>query len=111
MMYLCGRISKQKNMAKQTFYIIVIVVLVIICTVDFVRINNLQGEVERTREMIQEATDAMDYKLDASIYKKDAQLYLMNLQYNNPQTHKLLADSCRNDCVKYRQKYGKEEKE
>lgn len=48
----------------------------------------LQRELERTREMIQGATNAMNYKLDASIYKKDAQLYLMNQQYNEPQIHK-----------------------
>lgn len=105
-----GKLEK-KDMAKQTIYIIVIAILAVVCVIDFVRISRLQGEVERTREMINEATDAMDYKLDASIYKKDAQLYLMNLKYNDPQTHKLLTDSCRNDCMKYRKKYGKEAEE
>lgn len=98
-------------MVKQTIYIIVIAILAIVCAIDYVRISKLQGKVERTREMIQETTDAMNYKLDASIYKKDAQLYLMNLKYNDPQTHKLLTDSWRNDCMKYRKKYGKEAEE
>lgn len=95
-------------MSKQTIYTVAITLLAIICVVDFIRINTLQRELERTREMVQEATDAIDHKLDASIYKKDAQLYLMNQQYNDPKIHKMLADSCRSDCMKYRTKYGKE---
>jgi len=95
-------------MSKQNFHIVVIALLAILCFVDFIRINTLQRELGRTREMIQDATNAMNYKLDASIYKKDAQLYLMNQQYNEPQIHKMLADSCRSDCMKYRTKYGKE---
>ena len=95
-------------MTKQRIYNIIIVALTCICVFNFVYIIKIQNEVERTKEMINEATDAMDYKLDASIYKKDAQLYLMNQQYNNSKMHKMLADSCRNDCMKYRKKYGKE---
>lgn len=38
----------------------------------------------------------------AQIYKKDAQLYLMNSQWNNPEVHKLLADSCEMDCINYK---------
>jgi predicted Holliday junction resolvase-like endonuclease len=95
-------------MSKQIIYIIVIAVLAIICVIDFVRINALQSEVERTREMINESIDALNYKMDANIYKKDAQLLLMNQNYNNPQIHKILADSCYKDCMKYRIKHGKE---
>lgn len=38
----------------------------------------------------------------AQIYKKDAQLYLMNSQWNNPEIHALLADSCKIDCINYK---------
>lgn len=95
-------------MSKQAIYIILIVALAIVCVIDFIRINTLQDEVERTREMIHENIDALNYKMDANIYKKDAQLLLMNQNYNNPQIHKILADSCYKDCMKYRKKHGKE---
>lgn len=38
----------------------------------------------------------------AQIGKKDAQLYLMNSQWNNPEVHKLLADSCKMDYIKHK---------
>lgn len=95
-------------MSKHIIYIIVIAILAIVCVIDSVRINKLESEVERTREMINESIDMLDYKLDANIYKKDAQLLLMNQNYNNPQIHKILADSCYRDCMKYRKKHGKE---
>jgi len=95
-------------MSKHIIYIIVIAILTIICVIDFVRINELENKVERTREMIDESIDALDYKMDANIYKKDAQLLLMNQNYNNSQIHKILADSCYKDCMKYRRKHGKE---
>ena len=95
-------------MSKQVIYIIVIAALAVVCVIDYFRINTLQSEVERTREMINESMDMLDYKMDAGIYKKDAQLLLMNQNYNNPQIHKMLADSCYKDCMYYRRKYGKE---
>lgn len=95
-------------MSKHIIYIIVIAILAIVCVIDSVRINKLESEVERTREMINESIDMLDYKLDANIYKKDAQLLLMNQNYNNPQIHKILADSCYRDCMKYRKEHGKE---
>lgn len=95
-------------MSKHIIYIIVIAILSIVCVIDFVRINKLENKIERTREMINESMDVLDYKMDANIYKKDAQLLLMNQNYNNPQIHKMLADSCYKDCMKYRHKYGKE---
>ena len=98
-------------MSKQVIYMIVIAVLAGVCVIDYIRINTLQGEVERTREMINESMDVLNYKLDASIYKKDAQLLLMNQNYNNPQIHKILADSCYKDCMKYRKEHGKETEE
>ena len=98
-------------MSKHIIYIIVIAILSIVCVIDSVRINKLENKIERTREMINESMDVLDYKMDANIYKKDAQLLLMNQNYNNPQIHKMLADSCNKDCMKYRRKYGKESAE
>lgn len=46
--------------------------------------------------------EALERYTKASIYKKDAQLYLMNSQWNNPEVHKLLADSCKMDCINYK---------
>lgn len=46
--------------------------------------------------------EALEQYTKAQICKKDAQLYLMNSLWNNPEVHKLLADSCKKDCIKYK---------
>lgn len=46
--------------------------------------------------------EALEQYTRAQIYKKDAQLYLMTSQWNNPEVHKLLADSCKMDCINYK---------
>lgn len=46
--------------------------------------------------------EALEQYTKAQIYKKDAQLYLMNSQWNSPEVHKLLADSCKMDCINYK---------
>lgn len=46
--------------------------------------------------------EALEQYTKAQICKKDAQLYLMNSQWNNPEVHKLLADSCKMDCINYK---------
>lgn len=46
--------------------------------------------------------EALERYTKAQICKKDVQLYLMNSQWNNPEVHKLLADSCEMDCIKYK---------
>ena len=46
--------------------------------------------------------EALERYTRAQIYKKDAQLYLMNSQWNNPEVHELLADSCKMDCINYK---------
>lgn len=46
--------------------------------------------------------EALEQYTKAQIYKKDAQLYLMNSLWNNPEVHKLLADSCKMDCINYK---------
>lgn len=49
-----------------------------------------------------EYCDVLKDYIDAQIYKKDSQLYLMNTAYNDENVHKALADSCKNDCIKYK---------
>ena len=95
-------------MSKHIFYNIAIFLLAIVCIVDYLQINKLQQELANTRDQIEAEVDALDGKLDASIYKKDAQMLLLNRNYGNANVHKLLADSCYNDCMKYRTKYGKD---
>jgi hypothetical protein len=95
-------------MSKHVFYVTAIIFLAIVCVVDYMRINKLQEELTDARKQIEEEFDAVEWKLDASIYKKDAQLLLMNQNFGNPNIHKMLTDSCHNDCLKYRKKYGKE---
>lgn len=46
--------------------------------------------------------EALEHYTKAQICKKDAQLYLMNSLWNNPEVHKLLADSCKMDCINYK---------
>lgn len=110
--YLEEKINKNSvKMSKQVFYVIAIIVLAIVCVVDFIRINKLQEELTDVCKQIEAEVDAVEWKLDASIYKKDAQLLLMNQNYGNPNIHKMLTDSCYNDCLIYRKKYGKEKSE
>ena len=98
-------------MSKYLLYIISIILLVIVCVVDNIRINKLQEELSETRKHIENEFETVEWTLDASIYKKDAQLLLMNQNHGNPSIHKMLTDSCYNDCLKYRKKYGKEKTE
>lgn len=46
--------------------------------------------------------EALERYTKAQICKKDAQLFLMNSLWNNPEVHKLLADSCKMDCIDYK---------
>lgn len=70
----------------------VIVVIQALCIVDM---NSAIGLNTKYIEALEQYTKA-------SICKKDAQLYLMNSLWNNPEVHKLLADSCKKDCIKYK---------
>lgn len=51
---------------------------------------------------LEQYINALDSYTRAAIYKKDAQLYLMNAAHGNENMHKALADSCKNDCLKYK---------
>lgn len=70
----------------------VIIVIQVLC---IVYMNSAIGQNTKYIEALEQYTKAQ-------IYKKDAQLYLMNSLWNNPEVHKLLADSCKMDCINYK---------
>lgn len=81
----------------------VIIVLQALC---IVHMNSAIGQntkyIEENTECIEENTkyiEALEQYTKVQICKKDAQLYLMNSHWNNPEVHKLLADSCKMDCI------------
>lgn len=74
---------------------VVIVVIQALCMV------NMNSAIDQNTKYI----EVLERYTRASICKKDAQLYLMNSLWNNPEVHKLLADSCKKDCIKYKNKY------
>lgn len=53
---------------------------------------------------ISKRIEVLEQYTKAQIYKKDAQLYLMNSQWNNSEVHRLLADSCKMDCINYKKR-------
>lgn len=75
--------------------IIGLCVIIVIQALCIVYMNSAIGQNTKYIEALEQYTKAQ-------IYKKDAQLYLMNSQWNNPEVHKLLADSCKTDCINYK---------
>lgn len=75
--------------------IIRLCVIIVIQALCIVYMNSAIGQNTKYIEALEQYTKAQ-------IYKKDAQLYLMNSQWNNPEVHKLLADSCKMDCINYK---------
>lgn len=75
--------------------IIGLCVIIVIQALCIVYMNSAIGQNTKYIEALEQYTKAQ-------IYKKDAQLYLMNSQWNNPEVHKLLADSCKMDCIDYK---------
>lgn len=67
-------------------------VVITMCAL-YQRINTLEQEVIE-----------LEHYTKAQIYKKNAQLYLMNTAYGDKYMHKALADSCKNDCLRYKNK-------
>lgn len=76
----------------------IIIGLCVIIVIQALCIVYMNSAIDQNTEYI----EALGRYTEAQIYKKDAQLYLMNSQWNNPEVHKLLADSCKMDCIKYR---------
>ena len=75
--------------------IIGLCVIIVIQALCIVYMNSAIGQNTKYIEALEQYTKAQ-------ICKKDAQLYLMISQWNNPEVHKLLADSCKMDCIKYK---------
>lgn len=89
--------------------IIGLCVIIVIQALCIVYMNSAIGQntkhieaLEQYIEALEQYTKALEQYTKAQIYKKDAQLYLMNSQWNNPEVHKLLADSCKMDCINYK---------
>ena len=77
----------------------VIIVIQALCIVD------MNSAIDQNTEYINQNTEyieALEQYTKAQICKKDAQLYLMNSLWDNPEVHKLLADSCKKDCIDYK---------
>lgn len=77
--------------------IIGLCVIIVIQALCIVYMNSAIGQNTKYIEALEQYTKAQ-------IYKKDAQLYLMNSLWNNPEVHKLLADSCKMDCINYKKR-------
>lgn len=75
--------------------IIGLCVIIVIQALCIVYMNSAIGQNTKYIEALEQYTKTQ-------IYKKDAQLYLMNSLWNNPEIHKLLADSCKMDCINYK---------
>ena len=75
--------------------IIGLCVIIVIQALCIVYMNSAIGQNTKYIEALEQYTKAQ-------IYKKDAQLYLMNPLWNNSEVHKLLADSCKMDCINYK---------
>lgn len=76
----------------------IIIGLCVITVIQALCIVHMNSAIDQNTEYI----EALERYTMAQIYKKDAQLCLMNSQWNNPEVHKLLADSCKNDCIEYK---------
>ena len=75
--------------------IIGLCVIIVIQALCIVYMNSAIGQNTKYIEALEQYTKAQ-------ICKKDAQLYLMNSLWNNPEVHKLLADSRKMDCSNYK---------
>ena len=78
--------------------IIIGIGLGVIIVIQALSIACMNSAIDQNTEYI----EALEQYIKAQICKKDAQLYLMNSLWNNPEVHKLLADSCKMDCIKYK---------
>lgn len=86
--------------------IIGLCVIIVIQALHIVHMNSAISQNTKNIEALEQYTndyiEALKQYTKAQICKKDAQLFLMNSHWNNPEVHKLLADSCKMDCIKYK---------
>lgn len=81
--------------------IIGLCVIIVIQALCIVYMNSAIGQNTKYIDQNTKYIEALERYTKAQICKKDAQLYLMNSHWNNPEVHKLLADSCKMDCIDY----------
>ena len=65
-------------------------------------LNKELAEMEAKLKEQQEYIEALDHVVHAQEYKRSAQLYLL-CSNPSPETLQLLADSCKAECVRYKQ--------
>lgn len=82
--------------------IIGLCVIIVIQALCIVYMNSAIGQNTKYIEENTKYIEALEQYTKAQIHKKDAQLFLMNSLWNNPEVHKLLADSCKMDCIDYK---------
>lgn len=82
--------------------IIGLCVIIVIQALCIVYMNSAIGQNTKYIEENTKYIEALEQYTKAQICKKDAQLFLMNSLWNNPEVHKLLADSCKKDCIDYK---------
>lgn len=82
--------------------IIGLCVIIVIQALCIVYMNSAIGQNTKYIEENTKYIEALEQYTKAQICKKDAQLFLMNSLWNNPEVHKLLADSCKMDCINYK---------
>ena len=82
--------------------IIGLCVIIVIQALCIVYMNSAIGQNTKYIEENTKYIEALERYTKAQICKKDAQLFLMNSLWNNPEVHKLLADSCKMDCINYK---------
>lgn len=82
--------------------IIGLCVIIVIQALCIVYMNSAIGQNTKYIEENTKYIEALERYTKAQIHKKDAQLFLMNSLWNNPEVHKLLADSCKMDCIDYK---------
>lgn len=83
----------------------IIIGLCVIIVIQALCIVYMNSAIDQNTKYIEENTkyiEALEQYTKAQICKKDAQLFLMNSLWNNPEVHKLLADSCKMDCIDYK---------
>lgn len=82
--------------------IIGLCVIIVIQALCIVYMNSAIGQNTKYIEENTKYIEALEQYTKAQICKKDAQLFLMNSLWNKPEVHKLLADSCKMDCINYK---------
>lgn len=81
---------------------LIAIALVALCAlVHSLYLSHELAKIKATQIQMAQYVEALDQKVNALEYKKNAQLYLLCTDPSD-KTMKLLADSCKADCLKYK---------